>query len=316
MRVSVIIAAYNVRGFITRAIDSVRAQTFRDWELLVVDDASDDGTPDHVAALAQTDPRISLIRQERNMGPSAARNRGIEATRGEWIAVLDADDVWRPERLEKLLQFAAETESDFVADDLILFDEALQREVGVAFNFPDAVTHLNAEHLFSFSADDPSRLGLMQPLIRRSFLLKTGLRYDERLRSAEDLLFYADLLFHGLRAAVSRDAYYVYTMRVGLLSRQRASGSRSKTSLEFNFWIADTLAERYKARITPQTARGIERFRQLTRRRWIASEITRFRQARHFWPLAVFLIRHPQGAVRYVLTLRTWARTFGQRAAQ
>ncbi|MEE8586264.1 MAG: glycosyltransferase [Acidobacteriota bacterium] len=93
-----IIPTYNRREFLAQAVASVRAQTFQDWELIVVDDGSDDGSAGMLESL--DDPRIRLIRQPRQ-GVSAARNRGIRAARHPWIALLDSDDQWQPSKLER-----------------------------------------------------------------------------------------------------------------------------------------------------------------------------------------------------------------------
>lgn len=106
--VSVVIPVHNRAAEVVRAIDSVRAQTFGDWELMVVDDASTDGTADAVAAHVAGDPRMRLIRLARNGGVSAARNAGIREARGEWIAFLDSDDWWMPAKLERQMARAAE----------------------------------------------------------------------------------------------------------------------------------------------------------------------------------------------------------------
>lgn len=97
--VSVIIPAFNAERYIREAIDSVLAQTHRDLEVIVVDDSSTDGTP---ALLQAYGDRIHVIRK-RNGGAAAARNAGANAARGEWLAFLDADDVWEPAKLERQL---------------------------------------------------------------------------------------------------------------------------------------------------------------------------------------------------------------------
>lgn len=99
--VSVVIPLYNKGPYITRALNSVLAQTFQDFEVIVVDDGSTDDGAEVVSGFR--DPRIRLIQQE-NQGVSAARNRGIEAARAELVAFLDADDEWLPEFLETVLR--------------------------------------------------------------------------------------------------------------------------------------------------------------------------------------------------------------------
>jgi len=97
--VSVVVAAYNQGPWLAQAIESVRAQTFVDWELVVVDDGSTDETPSIVARYA-ADARVVYIRQAR-AERSSARNRGIAASSGRLVAFLDADDLWRPEKLAR-----------------------------------------------------------------------------------------------------------------------------------------------------------------------------------------------------------------------
>lgn len=105
--VSIITPCYNGEKFIARTIRSVLAQTYENWEMLIVDDGSSDGSADIVRSFAQADPRIRLLRQE-NAGSAAARNAGIRAAEGRYLALLDADDVWEPEFLSAQLAFMAQ----------------------------------------------------------------------------------------------------------------------------------------------------------------------------------------------------------------
>lgn len=112
-RVSVVIAAFNREDSVRAAAESVLTQTYPDFELIVVDDGSSDGT---IAALeAISDPRLTVIAASQNRGVSAARNRGIEAARGHWVAVHDSDDIWRPEKLAKQMADLDAPGADFVA---------------------------------------------------------------------------------------------------------------------------------------------------------------------------------------------------------
>lgn len=118
-RVSVVVAAHNAAGFIGQAIASVQAQTEPAWEILVVDDCSTDETRVIVEDLASRDDRIHLLRSAINGGPGAARNIGFAAARGDWIAVLDADDRYEPDRLRQLLALGVRFGVEIVTDNLL-----------------------------------------------------------------------------------------------------------------------------------------------------------------------------------------------------
>lgn len=106
MNISVILPVYNRPGFIKRSVNSVLNQSYKNFELIIVDDGSDDGTPDVLAKLAAgSDADIISLQFEENCGVSAARNAGIRAASGEWIALLDSDDEWDADKLEKQMKF-------------------------------------------------------------------------------------------------------------------------------------------------------------------------------------------------------------------
>ncbi|WP_029034300.1 glycosyltransferase family 2 protein [Salinimicrobium terrae] len=106
--VSVIMPVYNSAGFIAESIRSVQKQTHNDWELLVIDDASSDGTLEVVEELKTNDDRIKLHVLPTNQGAGFARNIGIKAATGDFISFLDADDLWKPHKLEKQLKLMQE----------------------------------------------------------------------------------------------------------------------------------------------------------------------------------------------------------------
>jgi len=110
-QVSVVMPTYNCADFIAQSIASVCAQTYKNWELLIVDDCSSDNTEEIVSALSETDERIIYIRLETNSGAAAARNKGIEMARGSYIAFLDSDDLWYPDKLKKQLDFMKKNNS-------------------------------------------------------------------------------------------------------------------------------------------------------------------------------------------------------------
>lgn len=103
--VSIVTPAYNAARFIGETIASVQAQTYPHWELLIVDDVSQDATCDIVERAARKEERIRLIRRDVNGGPGESRNSALEAARGRYVAFLDSDDLWLPEKLEKQVDF-------------------------------------------------------------------------------------------------------------------------------------------------------------------------------------------------------------------
>lgn len=117
-RISIIVPVYNAGGYIEETIRMVEAQTFSDWELILVDDCSTDNSrqiiQDYLALRADQKNAIRLIEKDKNQGAAMARNTGVDAAGGRYIAFLDADDVWMPEKLERELFFMRQKQAAFV----------------------------------------------------------------------------------------------------------------------------------------------------------------------------------------------------------
>jgi succinoglycan biosynthesis protein ExoO len=220
--VSVILAAYQAAGRISAAIESALAQSVGELEVVVADDASGDDTPGVVLEIARRDPRVRLLRAEVNGGPARARNRAITAARGEWLALLDADDAFRPQRLERLLALATAWRADLVADNLRLVDGTSGRDLGPALpEAPAAPPQIVAAA--SFVRANLKRgfsYGYLKPLIRRTFLERHGIRYREALRIGEDYALDLDCLLAGARFVVTREVLYDYHLTPGSISRR------------------------------------------------------------------------------------------------
>lgn len=121
--VSVCIPAYRAKNFISDALQSVKSQTFQNWELIVVEDGSDDGTQELVEEFSkQVEQRVHYHRHENNRGLSNTRNTGFSYAQGKWIAILDADDRWQSEHLNGLLQTVENTKADLVFSSSRVFD--------------------------------------------------------------------------------------------------------------------------------------------------------------------------------------------------
>ena len=124
-KISIVTPAYNCEKYLEEAVNSVLAQSFEDWELLIIDDCSKDATWLRMQTLAKKDNRIRIFQNRHNSGSAATRNNGIRQARGEWIAFLDSDDLWRPEKLQRQMSVLRKhpdaaflfTGSAFIEDD-------------------------------------------------------------------------------------------------------------------------------------------------------------------------------------------------------
>lgn len=137
--VSIVVPVYNAARYIRKTIDMVCEQTYKDWELILVDDASSDKSAEIISDIIESSgKRIRLIRKERNAGAAEARNTGIDASAGRYIAFLDADDVWMPDKLEKQIAFMEKTGASF-AFHSYEFGNELARPTGKIVHVPETM---------------------------------------------------------------------------------------------------------------------------------------------------------------------------------
>jgi glycosyltransferase involved in cell wall biosynthesis len=189
--VSVIMPAYNVAAYIGAAIDSVKAQTVADWELLVVDDGSTDTTWELVRRLTVGDARIRLL-QKPNGGISSARNMALAVSTGEFIAILDSDDVWEPTYLaEQLAVFARHPEVDVVTGNGWFLGSRLNGQL--ARPFPDPRPQPTLQTILA----DETSIFIMSLFRRRVYEAIGG--FDEALRSNEDYDYWLRSALAGFR---------------------------------------------------------------------------------------------------------------------
>ena len=184
--VSVVIPAFNAAEFLPQVLESVFRQTHPPLEIIVVDDGSTDGTPE---TMQRFQGRVHYLRQD-NGGPASARNRGILQARGEWIAFLDADDLWLPHRIEHQLAVAESTQADLVFSDLVeefstrtfpSYLEGHRQKAPLTAAVRNGILPNPFQHLIRIGNFIlPSAV-----LIRRDCLLDVGL-FDENLRGPED----------------------------------------------------------------------------------------------------------------------------------
>ncbi len=212
MKVSVIMANFRGERHLSAALTSVLRQTHADLEVIVADDASPDDSVVVARAVMAQDSRVLLIEAGQNAGPAAARNRAIEMASGEWIAIVDSDDLMHPQRLERMLAAAQRLGADMVADDPVFFGPTPEA-CGTTLLLPLALRApltVSTALFLQASGENPDlpALGYLKPMIRRSRL--GAARYDESLRIGEDFDLVLRLLLSGLRYVVLPDPMYLY----------------------------------------------------------------------------------------------------------
>ena len=138
--ISVIMAAYNAEKTVRQAVLSALGQTYRNLEILVVDDCSTDSTVDIVKKLAGKDRRIRLFRNRENKGVSYARRHALENAAGSWVAILDSDDAWMPEKLEKQIRFQKEQDAALVFTGSAFMD-GNGKQIGFELHVPEEISY-------------------------------------------------------------------------------------------------------------------------------------------------------------------------------
>lgn len=138
--VSVVTAAYNCSKTIGETIESVLAQTWQNWEMLIVDDCSTDNSVEVIEKYASMDSRVKLIRLEKNSGSATARNTAIKNAKGKYVALLDSDDLWKPEKLSEQIKFMQEKDValSFTSYEVFTSSQDVERRV---FKAPKTVNY-------------------------------------------------------------------------------------------------------------------------------------------------------------------------------
>jgi glycosyltransferase involved in cell wall biosynthesis len=227
--VSIVIPAYNVAEFIGETLSTVFAQTFTDFEVIIVNDGSPD-TPDFELALQPFMERVCYLKQE-NRGASAARNAGVRAARGAWIAFLDADDLWAPDYLAEQLKFIDEQGCDLSCADAMIFGASADAGRSYMDSLMSTAPATGQVTFLELVNADRSLI-TSGVVVRRELVLEVGL-FDEALRNAQDFDLWLRLARHGARLGYQRKVLLSYRSRPNSLSGD-AINSHKRELLVFN----------------------------------------------------------------------------------
>lgn len=229
--VSVIMAARNAETTISQATKSVLGQTLRNLELIVCNDASTDATEKFFRN--PIDSRTSVLTNRSNLGPGRSRDRAIKHASAPWIALIDSDDAWHPDRLNRLLTAAENSNADVIFDDTMLCHDTMK---GI-----EPWRRLHGTHAFGGKGTTPrevmiedylvSERLLIHPVIRTDFIRKHRVRHSDR-RFAEDAEFYLRLALSGARFLYVPEPLYHYRISPGSLTAQAKDPTLMRKCLE------------------------------------------------------------------------------------
>lgn len=231
MLLSVVMPVYNAEKWLEACLDSVLAAGVGDCEILLVDDGSTDESPAIEDEYARRFSQIRVLRQE-NAGPSAARNAGLRASRGDFVAFLDSDDRVIPEAFGKTVSLLSAHEADFWVSDFFRVADngaVLDRIEQIA---PCADPAFGSEVLRRYLTSGDCVWNVWRCVFRRRFLEENGLRFREGFHCGEDLEFMVRALTATERIAFFHNPYYCYRVNYGATLTRRYTAERVRQLME------------------------------------------------------------------------------------
>lgn len=239
-RVSVLLSVRNGLPYLESAVESIRAQTFPDWEFVIVDNASTDGSIELLEHMAEEEPRIRLFLNAQDLGQSGGLNRGLAECRGEWVARMDADDLALPERLERQLAFVTADPEVKATSCLAHYIDGAGRRVG------KFVHDLTTREAFARYRSQNLAIGILHPgaLIERRVLEELG-GYRAEFGAANDIDLWCRIADRRL-ILVQPEHLMEYRIHGASLSAQSYEQARLK-----HLWARDSMIARRSGRTEP-----------------------------------------------------------------
>ena len=222
MEISVVIPVYNCEHYISECVESILNQTYQDFEIILVDDKSTDGSVSVINALKKKDDRISFVKLERNHGAGYARNKGLERARGKYVLFLDGDDFFEKNMLEKFHTAYSATDADIVICNMYMYDniDKTEQKFGELLRFdwekagvPFALRDTNEyafQHIYEIA---------WNKIFRREFLMNTGIKYQEQHNANDQFFVFAHLLCAKKIVKISDSLIYYRKSVSGQLSQ-------------------------------------------------------------------------------------------------
>ena len=246
--VSIVTPMFNAEKHIEQTIASVQSQTYQNWELLIADDGSSDGSVDLVRDFAASDDRIKLIPTTQNTGPAGARNRSIAQAQGRYLSFLDSDDFWRADKLQVQLDFMANSSAQITYSNYQQVDESGEN-IGGPIEVPERVTYqtlLNSNAIPCLTA-----------------LYDTKMLGKQMMESVghEDYVYWLSLLKSGCSAQGLNEVLAFYRVRQGSVSNNKLKAAGFQWNIYRNIEELSLIRSLYHFSI--YTYQGLKKHRTL-----------------------------------------------------
>ena len=217
--ISVIIPVYNAKDYLTDCLNSVERQYFQQWEAILVDDGSTDGSAEILDAFASSDPRFRVIHKE-NEGVSIARNTGIEAARGQYLIFVDADDLCQRTYFEKMVKTMDEYQPDLVVAGFDRFRDGFEKEHLITRYSITLMKNIKQFlHLYTEPRTNMFGISVWAKMYRRDMIEQNHIRFDPEISYEEDCCFIADCVPYIHTVAVIGESLYRYRQMDESLSK-------------------------------------------------------------------------------------------------
>lgn len=223
MKLSYIIPVYNVEKYLKECIDSILAQTFDDYEIILVDDESPDGCPEICDDYAARYPDVIKVIHQKNKGLAGARNSGLKQACGEYVYFFDSDDFFAADGIAEIYQRAVELDADIMHSSFITLNESDGSEsvIRPVFDIGKVYSHAEMQKKVCVSTTERSTIFVWRNIYKRKFLQENDIWFDENLRMIEDSPFDTLAFLKAERFAAIDKPIYTYRVRNDSLQRKK-----------------------------------------------------------------------------------------------
>lgn len=217
--VSIIVPVYNIETYLRECVESILNQTYKNFELLLIDDGSKDSSPAICDEFAKMDSRVIAI-HKMNEGPSATRNRGIDEAKGEFIVFVDSDDLIHEEMLEKMVNAVTGYNTDLCICGYERFrDEWKQRSRISPYSLVIFQSQMELASVYNRASTNMFGVSIWAKMYRTEIIKNNNIRFREDIDYEEDCCFNLDYFRHVTTTAVLRDYFYFYRQMEQSLSK-------------------------------------------------------------------------------------------------